>query len=192
MDTETTETGASTETGAGEGESSDVVTLSKSEWEKHNQTLGSLKRQIKDLTKPKDEPKETPIQNQKSDDALLQRLEKVTLKQHNVSHLDDIELARNTAKKWGMDLEDVLGDEDFLLKLGKQQTARANIEATSGIKGDSSGKSSAKSSAEYWMTLGKAPTDEELATNKISRRESAKIMRHFMKSKGSNKKFYND
>ena len=74
MDTSTTETGAPTETGAGEGESNDAETISipKKEWETHQQTLGSLKRELKDLKKPKEETKETP-QTKTENTGLLQK-----------------------------------------------------------------------------------------------------------------------
>ena len=163
MDTETTETDVVTENNEGEG--ADVITLPKSEWEKHNQTLGALKREIKDLKKAKEEtPKETPT-NQKPDDALLQkqaeRLEKLAFKQHEISHEDDIELARKTAKKWGMDVEDVLGDEDFKVKLEKQQTSRSNVLAASG-KGGANHGTNVKNSPEYWLAQGRPPTPEEV------------------------------
>src|SRR3990167_9262448 len=113
MDTETTETGASTETDAGEGETVETLSIPKKDYENLNQTLGSLKRELKDLKKAKEETKETPTENQKSDDALLQRMERLALKTANVTHEDDVELARKTAKKWGMEIEEVLEDDDF-------------------------------------------------------------------------------
>lgn len=189
MDTEKTETDVVTETNEGEGES-DTITLAKAEWEKHNQTLGSLKRELKDLKKSQEETKETPKQT-KSDDALLQRMERIAFKQHNVSHEDDKDLARKTAKKWNMEIEDVLEDEDFQVKLKKQQDSRANVEATSDIKG-SAGQASSKSKSDYWIGKNTPPTDEDITANKIPRGELGKIARHFMANKGSGKKFYND
>ena len=190
----TTETGASTETDAGEGESSDVVTLSKSDWEKHNQTLGSLKRELKDLKKAKEETKETSTTNPKPDEIALlkEKMEKQAIRHAGLTHQDDIELAKNTAKKWNMDVEDVLVDEDFLAKLGKQQTSRSNVEATSNVKGGAGKGGNARSTPEYWLAKGMAPTDAELATHNISRKEAAQIMRAFMENKGNTKKFYND
>lgn len=193
METDTTtETDAVTETNEGEGGTqTDTLTIPKADYEKLNQTLGSLKREIKDLKKVQETSKETPEKNQKPDDALLQRMERIAFKQHSVSHDDDIELTRKTAKKWNMDIEDVLEDEDFQVKLGKQQTARANVEATSGVKG-SAGQTSSKAKAEHWIGKNTPPTDEDVIANKIPRGELGKIARHFMVNKGSGKKFYND
>ena len=190
MDTETTETGASTETDAGEGEI-ETLTIPKSDYEKLNQTLGSLKREIKDLKKPKEETKETP-EKTKPDDALLQRMEKLALKTANVTHEDDVELARKTAKKWGMEIEEVLEDDDFQVKLKKQQDSRSNIEATSGVKGDGSGKGNSKGKSDFWINSNTPPSDTDIETHKIPKSELAKIMAHFITNKGSNKKFYND
>jgi hypothetical protein len=88
-----------------------------------------------------------------------------------------------------MDLEDVLGDEDFKVKLEKLQTSRTNIEATSNVRGNS-GVSQAKNSPEYWIKKGTPPTSDDVP-DKATRR---KIARAFMENaeKGDGKKFYND
>lgn len=190
MDSDTTTEGdVDTQNNEGEG-TEEVVTLPKKEYDKLNQTIGSYKRQIKDLSKPKEEPKVT-LNKPEPDDALLQRLEKQTFKQYGVSHEDDKELTRKTAKKWGMDIEDVLEDEDFQVKLKKQQDSRSNVEATSGIKG-SAGQANSKGKSDYWIGKNTPPTDEDVTANKIPRGELAKIAKHFMENKGSGKKFYND
>lgn len=180
------------ENNAGEGSDTeaDTISISKSEYEKMNQNLGSLKRELKDLKKAKEEPRETPTTNQtKPDDALLQRVEKLALKTAGIDHADDIELARTTAKKWGMDLEDVLTDEDFKAKLERQQTTRSNVQATSGVKGSGSNNSQAKNSAEYWIAKGVPPTAADVPDASARR----KIARTFLQaSKNGGKKFYND
>jgi hypothetical protein len=182
------------ESNEGEGESgAETISISKTEWAKTHETLGNLKREIKDLKKPKDEPKQdTPIPNQKPDDALLQRMERLAFKTANINHEDDIELARKTAQKWGMDVEEVLEDEDFQVKLKKQQDSRTNIEATSGVRGDGSGKANSKSKSDFWINSNTPPSDDDVANYKIPRSELSKIMGHFVKNKGSNKVFYND
>ena len=169
------------------------ITLSKSEWEKHNQTLGSLKRQLKDAQKAK-ETQETSTTNQKPDEIALlrEKLDKQSIRSAGITHPDDVELAKTLAKKWNVDVEDLVVDEDFLAKLGKQQTSRANVEATSGIKGGGGKGAGTKSSPEYWLAKGEAPTDSDLSANNISRKDAAKIMRAFMDKKGSTKVFYND
>lgn len=176
------------ETNEGEVEQEvDTISLRKSEYEKLNQDLGSLKRELKDLRKIKEDTKETPKSNTQPDNRLLERLEKSVLRQHNISHPDDVDLARNTAKKWGMDLEDVLVDDDFKAKLDRQQTARDNIAATSNVKGGA-GSNQAKNSPEYWIAKGIPPSASEVP----DRKTRANIARAMMASAKSSKKFYND
>lgn len=174
--------------GEGENTGDDTIAVPKADYEKLNQTLGSLKRELKDLKKSKEESVETSKTNAKPDESrLLDRIEKMTLRQANISHEDDIALAKTTAKKWGMDLEDVLSDEDFKVKLEKQQTARNNLAATSNIRG-SGGTSQAKNTPEYWIAKGVPPTAKDVPDRKIR----ATIARAMMSNAKSGKKFYND
>lgn len=173
----------------GEGEAqNDTVAVPKADYDKLNQTLGSLKRELKDLKKSKEETNETPKTNTKPDDnRLLEKLERMSLRQANISHEDDIALAKTTAKKWGVDLDEVLGDEDFKLKLERQQTSRNNLVATSNIRGGA-GTSNAKNTPEYWIAKGTPPS----ATDVPDRKARAKIARAMMANTKTSKTFYND
>lgn len=188
MDTTTTETGASTETGAGDGEkvvTDEMVSVSKKDYETMNQTLGSLKREIKDLKKPKDTDVETPTKT-KSDNFGL--VEKTFLRSAGIVDAEEVELARVTAKKWGVGIDEVVDDEDFKVKLERHRTTKSNEAATSNIKG-SQGQSQAKNSPEYWQRLGKMPTREDVP----DRKTRATITRQLMKNaQTGGKKFYND
>ena len=180
----------------GEGES-ETISIPKEEYDKLNQTLGSMKRELKDLKKPKEETKETPKEETKetpqktnpSDNALLERMERLSCRQAGVTHPEDIELARKTAKKWDVDIDEVLADEDFKVKLEKQQTGRANVEATSNIKGGT-GTSQAKQTIEYWKGKGVPPTPSDIP----DRDTRQKIISQMLKDSkgGTGKKFYND
>jgi hypothetical protein len=162
----------------------DFVKVSKLDYEKMNQTLGSLKRENKDLKKVKDEPKET---DSKPDNAHLEKLEKLSMRIAGIDHPEDMELARKTAKKWNVDIDEVLADEDFKVKLGKQQSVRANTLATSGVRGGA-GASGAKFTPEYWMAKGVPPT----ASDVPDRKARTAIARAMMASTKNGKKFYND
>lgn len=178
-----------TTTNEGEGQNeAETISLSKAEYDKLNQTLGSMKRELKDLKKPKEESKETPKET-KSDDAVMQRLEKMALRQAGLSHQDDIELAQKTAKKWGMDIDEVLADDDFKVKLERQQTERSNVEATSKVRGNGSNQSQAKNTPEYWLAKGNPPTPTDVPDNALRR----KIVAAFLKKAQGNGKmeFYN-
>ena len=175
-----------TKTNEGEGSENETISIPKKDYDTLNQTLGSYKKQIKDFKKASEETKET-LQT-KPDDAVLQKLERMALRGAGVTHSDDIDLARATAKKWGMDIDEVLIDEDFQSKLARQQTSRSNATATSNIRGGA-GNSQAKNTPEYWIAKGAPPSREEVPDSSTRR----KIAQAFVKS-GSNKgkKFYND
>ena len=184
---ENTENVDSTNNEAEGGDETDTIAIPKSDYEKLNQTLGSLKRELKDLKKPKEETKETAQQTKPDDNALLQRVERMALRQAGITHTDDVELAQRTAKKWGVDIDEVLADEDFKVKLERQQSGRANVEATSNIKG-SVGTSQAKNTPEYWIAKGVPPS----AADVPDRKTRATIARAMMTSSKDTKKFYND
>lgn len=169
--------------GGAEGEA-ETITISKAEWEKTHSTLGSLKRENKDLKKPKDEPKET-VQT-KTDNSLL---EKAYLRSAGVTSEDEVELALSTAKKWDMPIDKLVDDEDFKIKLEKVRTQKSNELATSKVKGGGSGKPGAKEDAAYWKAKGVPPTPADIP-DKSTR---VKIIREMMASaKNGGKKFYND
>jgi hypothetical protein len=187
MDTSTTETDTSTEKTGEEGNEVETVAVPKAEYDKLNQTLGSLKRELKDLKKPKEESKETS-KNQPEENVLLQKIERLSLQTAGITHQDDVELARATAKKWNMDIEDVLMDADFKVKLERQQTARSNELATSNIRGGQS-TSQAKNTPEYWIAKKTPPSAKDVP----DRKTRAGIVRAMMKNASTDgKKFYND
>jgi len=168
-----------------EGNEPETISVPKEEYDKLNQTLGSLKREIKDLKKPKEDP-ETSKQT-KPDDTLLQKLERIALRQANITHEEDMELARKTAKKWGVDIDEVIADEDFQAKLKRQQENRSNVEATSNVKGGTP-NIGAKDTPEYWIAKGRPPTREEVPDRKLR----AKIAKAMIGNSGRGKTFYNE
>lgn len=174
--------------GEGNGNEVETITIPRKEYDEKVSTIGSMKRELKDLKKPK-ETVETPKTNQKPEDNLLQRVERLALKTAGIDHLDDIELARKTAQKWGMEIEDVLGDEDFKVKLERQQTSRANVTATSNVRGNGSNQSQAKTTPEYWLAKGQPPTPADVPDRKTRQA----IISAFLKdAKGNGEaKFYN-
>lgn len=186
MDTETTETGASTETGAGEGggEQVETIAIPKKEYETLNQTLGSLKREIKDLKKPKEVPAETP-QNQPDNNGLLKKafLRSAGLKPK------EIDLALEIAEKWNVEVDKLVDDEDWNMKLEKFRAKEATALAVSGVKGGGGDGSQAKNSAEYWKAKGTPPTPEDVPDSK-TRRKIVKEMMDSGNKKGT--KFYNE
>lgn len=190
METEKTEgVVADTQNGEGEGKSSaeEVISVPKAEYDKTVQTLGSLKRELKDLKKSREESSESSKTSPTDDRGVTERVEKLALKMAGIDHPEDVELARKTAEKWNMNIEDLLTDDDFKAKLEKQQTGRANIMATSGIKGGA-GTSQAKNTPEYWIAKGVPPTESDVPDRKVR----ATIARAMMANTKSGAKFYNE
>ena len=184
---ENTENVDSTNSEAEGGDGTDTIAIPKSDYEKLNQTLGSLKRELKDLKKPKEETKETAT-NQ-PDNSLLEKVERMAMRSAGITHTDDMELAKKTAKKWGMDVDEVLMDEDFKVKLERQQSGRANVEATSNVRGSGAGSSQAKNTPEYWLAKGTPPTATDIPDVKIRRKINVAF---FKASDKDGVKFYNN
>lgn len=172
--------------GGGEETVVDTISVAKADYEKMNQTLGSLKRELKDLRKSKEETKETKDTTSKPDDNGL--LQKAFLRSAQITDSEEVELALSTAKKWGVTVDQLVDDEDFKSKLDKHRTAKANIAATSNIRG-SAGTSQAKLTPAFWEAKGTRPTAADIP----NRTERVKVIRAMMgTAKNGGGKFYNE
>lgn len=142
-------------------------------------------KQLKDL--PKDEQKsEKSSDNNRSDNTLL---EKAFLRTAQITEQDEVELALETAKKWGVGIDELVDDEDFQIKLKKVRDIKANALATSNMKGGNSTQS-AKETPEYWIKKGVPPTANDVSDDSKRR----KISRELLKSRGTSSskvQFYN-
>lgn len=188
MSTETNQTEATTETVVEEKVESkaETISVSREEYEKLNQTIGSMKRELKDLKKPKEETTDTS--KTKSDSEEFGLIQKTFLRSAGISDAEEVELARELSKKWDMDIDVLVDDEDFKVRLEKHRTSKANALASSNIKGGG-GTNNAKLSSEYWSAKGVPPTRADVPDRKVR----AKIVRDMMASSGTNgKRFYND
>jgi hypothetical protein len=155
------------------------------ELQKRDETIGSMKRELKDLRKAL-EPRETPNQNPKPEEFGL--VQKSYLRAAGIAAEDEVELALSTAKKWGVEIDKLVDDEDFKIKLDKLRTQKSNALATANIPSGGSSQS-AKSTAEYWISKGTPPSRADVP----DRKTRATIIRAMMdKSKGSSGTFYND
>lgn len=186
METEKTEGEVDTTNNEGEGESTaETITISKMDWEKSQQTIGSMKRELKDLKKPKETPTETPQQTKPDDNRLL---EKAFLRSAQITNEEEVELALSTAKKWDLSIDKLVDDEDFKVKLDKLRIQKANEVAVSNVRGGG-GKPSAKESVEYWVAKGTPPSPADVP----DRKTRVAIVKALMaNTKGTGKKFYND
>ncbi len=151
----------------GEGSQEETISISKSEWDKTQQTLGSLKRENKDLKKPKDNDKETPQKT--SESKSLDRLDKLLLRQEGIKSEEEIALAEEWVRDTGRDLEKVLESKAFKAELKDLRESIASKEAT-----PSSTKRSGQSprdEVDYWLSKGELPKDNpELARKVVNAR----------------------
>ena len=106
----------------------------------------ALKDKIADLESAKTpDKKET-----KSDDKLLERLDKMALQVAGITEADEVELFNNWKERTKLEADDIVKDDIFQAKLEGIRTAKANLKATSDIKGEH-GESGARNTPEYWM-----------------------------------------
>lgn len=132
-----------------------------------------------------DEDQKTEAPQNKSDAFALSQ--KSFLRAAGISAPDEVELALKTAKKWGMEVDEVVDDEDFKVKLDRLRTDKSNAAATSNIK-SGNGSSNAKQSPEYYIARGTPPTRDEVP----DRKTRASIARAMVDAGKNSKKFYND
>jgi len=118
-------------------------------------------------------------------------LQKSFLRTAGIITPDEVELVRSTAKKWGIpydQLDKLVDDEDFKIKIEKLRTDKSNAVATSNLRGGG-GKSEAKNTPEYWIAKGVPPSSEQVPDKKTR----VTIARAMMKNATTGgKKFYND
>lgn len=140
-----------------------------------------LKEQLKNFQK--DEVKD---KDKKSDEE-FGLLQKTYLRAAGIVEEDEVELAKKLQKETGKELDTLIESKYFKTELEGLRDAKANIKATSGVKGGG-GESKVKNTPEYWIAKGTPPTTEQVP----DRKTRATIARAMMDSAKSGKKFYNE
>jgi len=129
------------------------ITLSKSEWEKSQQTLGSLKREIKTLKKS-NEPKETS-QSEQLNDTQLNYLDV-----KGISETEDLKIIETFVQKTGKNVREALKDDYVTAKLASNKTAREVQEAMpSGSKRGGNQSGDLASAIAKYEATGVLPAD---------------------------------
>lgn len=171
-----------------EGESmEDVVTLNKAEYDKMLQDMGSLKREVKTLKKPKDT--ESTSEKTKDNSGLSEKVELLSMQVAGLTKSSEKDLAKKLQKETGLPMDTLLESKYFKSELEDLRTAESNAEATTGIKGDKSGSPGGKSSAEYWIAKGEYPTHEQVPDRAVRKTIRAALV---AKTKGpTSGNFYN-
>jgi len=140
---------------------------------------------LPDIYSKKEETKKEEVKEpKKSDNGLL---EKTYLRSAGITEGDEVEFALETAKKWNVDIDKLVDDPDFQLKLERLRTSKANVKATANLRGGS-GSSEVKNSPDFYLSRGTPPSKDEVP----DRKTRAKIARAFVASSKNTKKFYND
>ena len=93
---------------------------------------------------------------------LLERLDKMALKVSGIKEADEVELFNKWKEATGREADDIVGNEIFTKELDSLRTAKANLAATSDIKGDSGKSDGAKSNADYWIAKATKGDDGKL------------------------------
>lgn len=129
------------------------ITMSKSEWEKFQQTQGSLKRQVKELRKS-NEPKPVQTANELND-AQLNYLDV-----KGVYEAEDISIVETFVQKTGKTVREALRDDYVTAKLQSNKTAREVQEAMpSGSKRGGNQATDLASAVAKYEATGVLPTD---------------------------------
>jgi|SRR3990167_1809574 len=106
----------------------------------------SLKEKIAGFeAKPQDK-----IDSKKSDEKLLERLDKLALKTAGIKEADEVELYNKWKEQTGREADEITENKIFQSELTDIRTARANQAATSNVKGEQ-GDSGVKNTPDYWL-----------------------------------------
>ncbi len=156
---------------------------------KRDETIGSLKRELKDAKKPKeDTTSKTEKKEEKTDEFGL--LELTYLKGEEVKSDDEVEFVREQLKELNLtkdQLPKLFSNKYFQSELETFRTEKVNKDATSDVKGGAS-EGKAVNTPEYWIAKGVPPTREQVP----DRKTRAKIAKAMIANTKSSKMFYSD
>lgn len=159
------------------GEDLSFIKVPKEEYNKTMSTLGSLKRELKDLKKPKEESKESS----KSDlgDSLG---EKAFLAVNGIKGSDELDFVKKMKKETGRSTEDLLDSTYFQTELKDFREKKSTEKAIP--TGSKRSSNSSVNTVEYWLAKDELPPVSETQL----RRDVVNAKMNKEKSKGQ---FYN-
>jgi len=138
------------------------ITISKSEWDKSQQTLGSLKREVKTLKKS-NEPKESS-QSEQLNDTQLNYLDV-----KGISEAEDLKIIETFVQKTGKNVREALKDDYVTAKLASNKTAREVQEAMpSGSKRGGNQSGDLSSAIAKYEATGQLPSDFKTRSDVIN------------------------
>jgi hypothetical protein len=125
METEKTEGEVDTTNNEGEGEAKveeETIAIPKKEYDTLNQTLGSLKREVKDLKKVNDKPKEETPPSKPAGELDDTQLDYLDLK--GITEEEDIAVIKSVMAKTGQTVRQALKDDYVVAKLKDLKVSR--------------------------------------------------------------------
>lgn len=179
----TTEGEVDTTNHEGEGEATveiETISIPKKDYDTLNQTLGSLKKEVKDLKKSTDKPKEETPQSKPTGELDDTQLDYLDLK--GITDDDDIAVIKSVMQKTGQTVRQALKDEYVVAKLKDLKVARDVKNATPSATKRSGQQSS--DNEDYWMqkyeASGELPKGmpQGMASKLVSRKAAQGDARH--------------
>ena len=138
--------------------------------------------------------KKSDAKSVKSDDKLLERLDKMALSVAGITAGDEVELFNKWKDQTGREADDVVGNKIFQAELADLRTTKANLAATSDIKGEH-GESGVKNTPDYWIAKATKDANGQLLLPEETPKELySKIVEKLAENEPSNSeklKFYN-
>lgn len=180
--------GASPEAGANGEAAVDIETVSvpKKDYDKLNETVGSLKRELKDLRKAAEQPKNEPAAVSNDTSSLV---EKAFFNSAGIKDPDVQKLAKEMAKRTGEGLDVIVEDEVFKARAEKILNTKQNDAAAAGEQNRGTQGASGKDTPEYW--LAKLGVNEQVPSD-LPRALRQKIVAMRRDAAKNGKQFYND
>ena len=156
--------------------------------DKNRQLFERAKKSEGELKELKAKADEKPAPK-KSDDKLLERLDKMALQVAGITEADEVEHFNKWKDETGREADSIVGNSIFKKELEEIRTAKANLKATSEIKGEK-GESGVRNTPDYWIAKATKGADGKLMFPEETPKELySKILDKLQESEPSSKEF---
>lgn len=170
---------------------------------KHN-TIGDANRQLYERAKKSEgELKELKVEKEKPEDKktvkpdedILKRLDNLALKAAGINEADEVELFDKWKTDTGRDSDSIVDNSIFKKELDELRTAKANLKASSNIKGEGGEGSGIRNTPDYWIAKATKDKDGKLLFDDATPKELySQILNKLAESSGESSetlRFYN-
>lgn len=138
-----------------------IAPKAKDAVEKNRQLFERAKKAEGELKELKAKAEEKPKAPKQSDDKLLERLDKMALQVAGINEADEVEHFNKWKTETGREADAIVGNSIFKKELEDMRTAKANLKATSDIKGEQ-GESGVRNTPDYWIAKATKGADGKL------------------------------